>query len=218
MAGLDAGAAPSPPGPYHADESSNPTFHYSAVAFLSDGGAENATTEQADAPGTAPSRFGGGELIFGGPPGEGSGAVVVPRAGEAVLFSSGWEHPHHVAAVTRGTRLTIPMFFSTRPLGAQPRRPADVMPRDRALRRFGLEPTDANDLVRLWRDCWPSMFDDDAPSTEGTAANCAAVPFDERFWAQTFLGPFLRDGVNANSIDLERWTHAPDPALTPLEL
>ena len=39
-------------------------------------------------------------------------ALVSPKPGRLVLFSSGAEHPHHVEQVTRGTRLAVTIAYT----------------------------------------------------------------------------------------------------------
>ena len=39
-------------------------------------------------------------------------ALVSPKPGRLVLFSSGKEHPHHVEQVTRGTRLAVTIAYT----------------------------------------------------------------------------------------------------------
>eukprot|EP00966_Prymnesium_polylepis_P249065 5758602-Prymnesium_polylepis.1 len=111
-------------GRLHADESSNDSFHYSAVAYLS----------------TQGESFDGGDFVFSDPAGEreacsssspapadplqacaveGSRRLtrLAPSQGRAVCFSSGWENLHYVDQVSKGTRVSVPMFFTTHPRG-----------------------------------------------------------------------------------------------------
>ena len=88
-------------GGLHSDESTHKEFHYSCVLYLS--------TQHLD--------FEGGTFEFSDPPDAPSGARVKsqlsPRAGHAVIFSSGWENMHEVEPLESGTRFAVPSFFTT---------------------------------------------------------------------------------------------------------
>jgi len=87
----------------HADESSFSHYHYSAVLYLA---------SQGDA-------FEGGDFVFldadDRSPADALGVTsrYAPRAGRALVFSSGWENVHYVDVVTAGTRFAMPVFFGT---------------------------------------------------------------------------------------------------------
>ncbi|KAL1529580.1 hypothetical protein AB1Y20_000523 [Prymnesium parvum] len=90
----------------HVDESSYSSFHYSCVLYLSSQGED----------------FEGGGFSFSDPPESEGGSRVLrsllPRAGLAIAFSSGWENAHFVEPVLAGSRFAMPTFFSTRPSSA----------------------------------------------------------------------------------------------------
>ena len=79
--------------PTHVDQANIPYYDYSAVVYLSTEGAE----------------LGGGKFAFRDAHGD---ALVSPRAGRCLLFSSGYEHLHQVQAVTSGVRMAISMGFT----------------------------------------------------------------------------------------------------------
>lgn len=83
----------------HADESSYPNYHYSAVLHLHSSG----------------DGFSGGDLVFSDVGDEGRIATrLAPLEGRAVVFSSGWENVHYVEGVEEGgVRFALPVFFET---------------------------------------------------------------------------------------------------------
>ena len=87
----------------HADESSFKSYHYSCVLYLSTQGCD----------------FEGGGFFFSDPPpgadpsAERSLLRLEPRAGTAVVFSSGWENMHFVEPLESGRRFAVPAFFCT---------------------------------------------------------------------------------------------------------
>ena len=89
----------------HADESSNGSYHYSAVLYLRSVG----------------DGFEGGDFVFldpdgRAPDGRGDDCSLLrlpPMQGRAVLFSSGWENAHFVDEVDSGVRWALPAFFTT---------------------------------------------------------------------------------------------------------
>ena len=91
-------------GQLHVDEAATSCYHYSAILYLSD--EANMT---------------GGDLVFVDPPLEPGEQMretrIRPRRGSAVLLSSGWENMHRVDGLEHGTRLAVPVFFSTHPVG-----------------------------------------------------------------------------------------------------
>jgi hypothetical protein len=103
-------------GRVHADELSTPSFHYSAILYL------NSAHDGA---------FSGGDLTFVERPSDGErskdstessagcGPLVRPAAGDAVMFSSGLENVHWVTPLLAGTRVNMPVFFTTQPPGAR---------------------------------------------------------------------------------------------------
>ena len=91
-------------GRLHVDEAATSRYHYSAILYLSD--EANMT---------------GGDLVFVDPPLEPGEQMretrIRPRRGSAVFLSSGWENLHRVDELEHGTRLAVPVFFSTDPVG-----------------------------------------------------------------------------------------------------
>jgi len=82
----------------HADEASFPNFHFSGTLYL---------TGQ-------DSHFQGGSFRFQNrDDGDCAISEVRPRAGRAVLFSSGWENQHQLEEVTAGQRFALSVFFTT---------------------------------------------------------------------------------------------------------
>ena len=87
----------------HADESSFKSYHYSCVLYLSTQGCD----------------FEGGGFFFSDPPpgadpsAERALLRLEPRAGTAVVFSSGWENMHFVEPLESGRRFAVPAFFCT---------------------------------------------------------------------------------------------------------
>lgn len=85
----------------HADESSDFSYHYSAVLQLGTQGAD----------------FEGGDFVFFDDSSTGedepSQQRFPPQRGRAVLFSSGWENVHAIAPIDSGCRFTMPVFFGT---------------------------------------------------------------------------------------------------------
>ena len=131
---VEEGSSPSADGAAHVDEHSNRDFHYSCVVYLTGG-------------------YEGGELIFSSAlasqddDGHGSrrnDELVKPDVGHMVMFSSGWEHLHHVASVRKGDRIAMPLFFTT---NVDDQR--DVAAEDRALcfERHVIQPQSVADLA-----------------------------------------------------------------------
>jgi len=87
-------------GELHTDECSVAAYHYSGICYLD----------------TAGDAFTGGSLCFVD---DGVRRQLAPVAGQAAVFSSGWENIHHVGPVLSGTRFAMPMFFTTQP-GPEP--------------------------------------------------------------------------------------------------
>jgi len=86
---------------YHCDESSYPTYHFSAVLYLN----------------TIRQDFSGGTLTFARS--DSTPLEVEPLAGRLVYFSSGWENQHKVNTVKAGERWSMPLFFEVSPSTAQ---------------------------------------------------------------------------------------------------
>lgn len=136
-------------GGLHADESSFAEYHYSGVVYLTSQGVD----------------FEGGMFYFDDPvtshghsDGAGDGVQRVrsplpPSTGAAVLFSSGWESMHQVSPLISGTRLAVPVFFTTRP---EAECDADPSPGDAALAEelwsSILQPKGGGDVVRFMRN------------------------------------------------------------------
>ena len=95
----------------HVDTLQYGSFAYTALLYLNQAGED----------------FEGGRLTFDAPEQRGDGrpemraegdaaaaaaALVSPKPGRLVLFSSGAEHPHHVEQVTRGTRLAVTIAYT----------------------------------------------------------------------------------------------------------
>ena len=86
----------------HVDTLQYGSFAYTALLYLNQAGED----------------FEGGRLSFDAPEQRGDGdaaaaaALVSPKPGRLVLFSSGKEHPHHVEQVTRGTRLAVTIAYT----------------------------------------------------------------------------------------------------------
>ena len=117
-------------GDLHADECSDPTYHYSGVLYLNappalvkGGGSDSAAGRDAVPSGD----YTGGDLCFVD---EGGNRLLRPEVGMIAAFSSGWENLHHVTPVFEGTRFACPMFFTTQP-------PPDVEEGDAPSNGFG---------------------------------------------------------------------------------
>jgi hypothetical protein len=87
----------------HVDTLQYGSFAYTALLYLNQAGED----------------FEGGRLSFDAPVQRGDGdaaaappALVSPKPGRLMLFSSGEEHPHHVEQVTRGTRLAVTIAYT----------------------------------------------------------------------------------------------------------
>lgn len=109
----------------HADESSNPAYHYSAVLYLTSQG-EHFTggdfvfVDETETQHDAEESFPWARTLwpFGTRPSASSLESrsltrIGPRQGEASFFSSGWENVHFVDAVSSGQRFAMPAFFTT---------------------------------------------------------------------------------------------------------
>jgi hypothetical protein len=149
----------------HVDECSIPSYHYSAVLYLTTS-AEALLGEASPAPPPA-ADVAGGELRFyaearGGAAPRPVAATLLPRRGTAALFSSGWENVHEVARVTAGQRRSLPAFFTTeRPPERAPweaEGAAGGAARAAVLWRHLLEPQTEEDFVAVMRH-WAQLFD-----------------------------------------------------------
>ena len=131
---IPCGASSENYGRLHADESSNAAFHYSAVVYLTtqgedfEGGdfvfsddsctvltsSDSMTIDQlvAEARASGEGQI-GSNTARDVAEGERRLTRLAPIRGRAVFFSSGWENLHFVDAVTSGTRISLPMFFTT---------------------------------------------------------------------------------------------------------
>ena len=92
---IQSSAAHESYGVVHADESSDFSYHYSAVLQLGTQGAD----------------FEGGDFVFLDE--EPHMQRFPPQRGRAILFSSGWENVHAIAPIDSGVRFTMPVFFGT---------------------------------------------------------------------------------------------------------
>ena len=77
----------------HVDQHNVPFYDVSALLYLCDAGVD----------------FEGGAFAFKDHDGD---EVVEPRVGRCVLFASGCEHVHQVAAVTGGVRYAMGLWFT----------------------------------------------------------------------------------------------------------
>ena len=100
----------------HVDTLQYGSFVYTALLYLNQAGED---FEGGRLTFDSPEQRGGGGGGGGGAGGGGGGAdaaataaLVSPKPGRLVLFSSGAEHPHHVEQVTRGTRLAVTIAYT----------------------------------------------------------------------------------------------------------
>lgn len=90
----------------HVDRANMSSYDYSAVLYLN----------------TQGRGFAGGDFVFVD---EHEDEVVEPRAGRCVLFTSGFEHLHRVAKVTRGSRFVLASWYTLNPSAGESLRPAE---------------------------------------------------------------------------------------------
>ncbi|KAG8199589.1 hypothetical protein JTE90_009426 [Oedothorax gibbosus] len=80
----------------HVDKETYPSFHYTALLYLSDYGTD----------------FTGGRFFFVS---DGKNMTVEPRIGRVSVFTSGAENPHYVEIVSSGTRYALTVSFTCDP-------------------------------------------------------------------------------------------------------
>ena len=110
----------------HVDKANVPEYDVSAVLYLSTGAPPQpgaATGEDGEGTQRGGTHFTGGAFTFmdaegdgvGGVGGVGVSAVVTPRRGRLIVFSSGEENVHAVGRVTSGARATLNLWLTADP-------------------------------------------------------------------------------------------------------